>query len=478
MAVQQPPAPATPASTPTPPAAKKGGCAGCSMGCLGCIGVVLILIVLLVGGGYFFLVAQAQAGVASPAALLVATTPVDVGHNDGGYKPGRSGQSLDTGSSVRTGSTGHATIQFPDGSLMRMSPDTTITIQAAQLTNSGNLKSATIQQKIGRTLATVQKLAGGATFSVGGHSVSAEVRGTEFEVLVRPDQSNQIKVFDGSVRVSGQTTVTLNANQQIDVDRNGKLGPPAAIQPDKTDPFALSRQCANAVSSGASPGTLQITTGENLATGQTAEVGYNASGDLVFAALCYPGSFMTLSVFDPQGREHSSRNGTSPVTGHLSTGPGRYRAVVHAIDVPGGEPYVVAFASNAACTPGNVDTGSVVRETLSNSQLQQSLSESGASGISIQVQGVSSTSARLYYYSNIGGTEISWTIDFYAATPNLGWVLTQITIRGINVTTQVMDRITSAGASVSSIPTDYVVDRVYSCVGSGGNMMVIEGHRG
>ena len=94
------------------------------------------------------------------------------------------------------------------------------------------------------------------------------------------------------------------------------------------------------------------------------------------------------------------------------------------------------------------------------------------------MQGVSSTSARLYYYSNIGGTEISWTIDFYAATPNLGWVLTQITIRGINVTTQVMDRITSAGASVSSIPTDYVVDRVYSCVGSGGNMMVIGGHRG
>src|SRR5207248_11647286 len=93
MAVQQPPAPATPASTPTPPAAKKGGCAGCSMGCLGCIGVVLILIVLLVGGGYFFLVAQAQAGVASPAELLVATTPVDVGHNDDGYKPGRSGQS-------------------------------------------------------------------------------------------------------------------------------------------------------------------------------------------------------------------------------------------------------------------------------------------------------------------------------------------------------------------------------------------------
>src|SRR5438105_15652264 len=118
MAVQQPPAPATPASTPMPPAAKKGGCAGCSMGCLGCIGVVLLVIALLVGGGYFFLVAQAQAGVASPAALLVATTPVDVGHNDGGYKPGISGQSLDAGSSVLTGCTGHYTIQCTDDILM------------------------------------------------------------------------------------------------------------------------------------------------------------------------------------------------------------------------------------------------------------------------------------------------------------------------------------------------------------------------
>ena len=35
-----------------------------------------------------------------------------------------------------------------------------------------------------------------------------------------------------------------------------------------------------------------------------------------------------------------------------------------------------------------------------------------------------------------------------------------------------------ADVNLSSIPTDYVVDRVYSCVGSGGNMMVIEGHRG
>lgn len=472
MAIQPPAAPATQASTPLPPA-QKSGCAGCSVGCLGCIGAVVLVVLLVLGSGYFFFIAQASAGVASPAALLVASTPVDVGHNDSGYQPATSGQSLDAGSSVRTGHTGHATVQFPDGSLMRVSPDTTITIQAAQLNNAGNLKSATIQQKIGRTLSEVQHLAGGSTFQVGGHSVSAEVRGTEFEVLVRPDSSNQIKVFDGTVKVSGQTTVTLNAGEQVDADPNGKLAPKRSITPDKADPFQLASQCGKAVSAGTAAGTLQTTTGDNLSTGQTAEVDYRSPGGTVSVALCYPGSSMTLTVIDPLGGQHPVRGGSSTVNGP----PGLYRAIVHAVDVPGGEPFAVSFATNASCAGGNVDTGTVVRQTLSSDQLQASMAQSGVTGITIRIVGVSSNSARLYYYSDLGGTEISWTIDFYAATPNLGAVVTQITVRGINITTQVVSRLTSANASISSIPQDYIVDRVYSCAASGG-LMVIEGHRG
>jgi hypothetical protein len=475
MAIQPRATPAAQASTPLPPA-KKSGCAGCSVGCLGCIGVVVLVIVLLLGGGYFFFVAQASAGVASPAALLVASTPVDVGHNDGGYKPAASGQSLDAGSSVRTGHTGHATVQFPDGSLVRVSPDTTITIQAAQLTNAGNLKSATIQQKIGRTLSDVQHLASGSSFQVGGHSVTAEVRGTEFEVLVRTDSSNQIKVFDGTVKVSGKTTATLNAGEQVDADPNGNLGPKRSITPDKQDPFALASQCAKAVSRGTTAGTAETTVGNNISTGQTAEVDYRSPGGIVSFALCYPGSFMTLSVFDPGGVEHASRNGAPPVTGNLNGPPGLYRAIVHAINVPGGEPFTVSFATDVACSEGNVDTGTVVRQTLSTNQLQASMSQSGVSGITIQIVGTSSNSARLYYYSNLGGNEILWTIDFYAATPNLGAVITQITFHGINLTTRIVSRLQAANVSITSIPQDYIVDRVYSCAASGG-LMVIEGHR-
>jgi hypothetical protein len=144
-----------------------------------------------------------------------------------------------------------------------------------------------------------------------------------------------------------------------------------------------------------------------------------------------------------------------------------------------GEAYSLVFATDAACASGNVDTGTVVRQTLSNSQIASALSQSGSTGITLQVQGTSPTSARIFYSSNLGGLPVSWTIDFYAATPNLGAVITQVTVRGINVTTQVISRLSSVGGnSITSMPTGFSVDRVYSCNTPGGDdMMVIEGHR-
>jgi hypothetical protein len=475
MAIQPPPAPNIPQQAPPPTAPKKGGCLGrgCGFGCGGCLLVVVLAVLLAAGGGYYFFVVQAQAAVSAPAALVVINQPVDVdGH------PGIPGQALNPGNAVHTGAGAHAAIQFPDGSYVRMSPDTSVTLTAAQLQKNGNLQSASVVQKVGRTLTSVQHLASGASFEVGGHSVSAQVRGTEFEVLVRANGTNQIKVFDGTVTVKGATSATLTAGQQIDADANGRLSNQRPIQADPQDPYPLAAQCARTVSTGTTAGTAQTSTGEGLATGQSGEVDYDSPGGALSVALCYPGSFMTLTIVDPSGVEHSSRQGTRPVEGHLSGPPGRYRAIVKAIDAPGGEPYAVSFATNAACAAGNVDTGTVVRQTLSNSQIANALAESGSTGITLQVRGTSATSARIFYYSNLGGMPISWTVVFYAATPNLGAVITQVTVRGVNVTTQVISRLSSFGDSISSIPSGFIVDRVYSCSGPGGDgMMVIEGHR-
>jgi hypothetical protein len=435
--------------------------------------VAAVLVALLaVGGGYYFFVAQAQAAVAAPAALVVFTEKVRV---DG--RPGTPGQPLNAGSTATTDHTGHAAIQFPDGSSTRMAPDTSVTVTAVQLQKDGSVQSISVQQKFGRTLTNVQHLVSGATFQVAGHSVSASVRGTQFEVLVRPDHTNLIKVFDGTVKVTGSTTATLTAGQQIDADANGRLSNQRAIQPDLQDPFPVLAQCTKTVSSATTPGTMQSASGDNLSTGQTAEADYSSPGGAVSVALCYSGSVMTLDVIDPNGTDHPSRQSGRQLQVNLNGPPGRYRAIVHAITVPGREPYAVSFASNAPCAPGNVDTATVVRQTLSNADLARGLQASGAGGITLAVQGTSSTSARIYYNSSLGGFPISWTIDFYAATPNLGAVITQVSIRGVNVTAQVVSKLTSVtGASISSIPSAFTVDRVYSCIGPGGDMMLIEGH--
>ncbi len=477
MAIQPPPASTVPLQAGPPAAPRRGGCfgRGCGCGCGGCLLVVVLALLLVGGSGYYFFVAQAQAAVSAPAALLLISNPVSVDGN-----PGIAGEALNPNNTVHTGAGGHAAIQFPDGSFIRMSPDTTVTLTAVQLQKNGNLQSASVAQKLGRTFTSVQHLVAGASFQVGGHSVSAQVRGTEFEVLVRPNGTNLIKVFVGTVTVAGTTTVKLTAGQQIDADAQGRLSGQRAIQPEALDPYPLAAQCSTAASSGNTPGTVQSSSGESLTNGQTAESDYNSPGGNLTLAFCYPGSLMKVAVTDPAGNTYL-KQGAAPLVVKISNGPpGIYKAIVTALNVPStGEAYSLAFATDAACAAGNIDSGTVVRETLSNSQIASALAQSGSTGVTLQVQGTSPTSARIYYYSNLGGVPISWTIDFYAATPNLGAVITQVSVRGINVTTQVISKLSSVGGnSITSMPTGFSVDRVYSCSGPGGDdMVILEGHR-
>jgi hypothetical protein len=280
--------------------------------------------------------------------------------------------------------------------------------------------------------------------------------------------------------VAGATTVTLTAGQQIDADANGRLSNQRAIQTDPQDPYPLTAQCSAAAAAGNTSGTMQSSGGENLTNGQTAESDYNSPGGNLTLAFCYPGSLMKVTVTDPAGRVFA-KQGAPPLVIKIANGaPGVYKAVATALNVPAaGEAYSLAFATDAACASGDIDTGTIVRHTLSNSQIANALAQAGTTAISLQVQGTSANSARIFYYSNLGGLPILWTIDFYAATPNLGAVITQVTVHDLNVTTQVISRLSSLGTtSISTMPTGFIVDRVYSCNGPGGDdMMVIEGHR-
>src|ERR1700704_4586067 len=144
-----------PAGSPLPPPKKGRSCLGC--GCGGCLLSIVLVVLLVVGSGYYFFIVQAQAAVPSPAALQVISTPVDVDTNNAaGFHTAKPGQELTAGNSVRTGAQGHATIQFPDGSYVRMSPSTTVTVTSAQLSHDGNLQSVSLTQRVGRTFINVR----------------------------------------------------------------------------------------------------------------------------------------------------------------------------------------------------------------------------------------------------------------------------------------------------------------------------------
>src|SRR3989442_126388 len=265
MAIQPPRARPGPQQVALPPTARRSGCfgRGCGFSCGGCLLVMVLVVLLAVGGGWYFLVVQASAAVTAPATLIVYNQNVTVNGN-----PGAAGASLNANDTVKT-LTGHAAIQFPDGSYVRMSPNTEVQITKVQLQKAGNLDAVEVAQKAGRTLVNVQHLASGSTFKIDGHPLSAEERGTQFEVLVRQNNTKLFKVLVGTVSVHGTTKQTVNAGQEVDVSANGVLSAVRPIQRDPQDPYALTAQCAAAVSGGTTQRTLHVSTGHPISTGQT-----------------------------------------------------------------------------------------------------------------------------------------------------------------------------------------------------------------
>jgi FecR-like protein len=202
--------------------------------------------------------------------------------------PGTPGESLNTANTVSNGTGGHGAIDFPDGSYMRLSPGTSVQISSVQLQKNGNVHAIAVAQKVGRTFTNVQHLANGASFSVSGHSVTAAVRGTQFEILVRPDHTNRIWVFVGQVKVTGKTSVTMTAGQEVDVGADGKLSSPHASTFDPTDPFPMAQQCSDAVSRGNNQGSSSASYGDAINSGQSAESDYYSPGGKLTVSLCYP----------------------------------------------------------------------------------------------------------------------------------------------------------------------------------------------
>src|SRR5207237_8714727 len=173
----------------------------------------LILIVAVVGVVVWLNVA-ASAQVNASATLTVYQPAASTSSNGSDFLTATTGAVVHAGDSVKTDTKGRAAITLPDGTLTRLASDTTLKLDSAHFTKTGNLHDVTLSQQIGRTFTNVQHLATGATFNVKGKSATASARGTKFEVLITADGKMTVKLFEGTLDFIGKNPAHLNAAQQ------------------------------------------------------------------------------------------------------------------------------------------------------------------------------------------------------------------------------------------------------------------------
>jgi hypothetical protein len=439
--------------------------------------VGLLIIVLLAAGAVVWLNSAAAASTNAVATLTVFLPTTSVAHNGGDFAEASTGSIVQPGDAVRTDAKGRAAIQLPDGTLTRLANSTAITLSSAHFSKDGSLHDASIAQKAGRTYTNVQHLVGGATFKVSGQSATATVRGTKFEVLIKPDGSMLVKLFEGQMDFVGpNNTVHLTAPQQATADPAGNVGPAGPIVPEPGDPFGAEIAASDQTSQGTTPGTEQDYIGLPIHNGEQQQFTYSFAGaGLLKAALGYPGSVMTLQVKAPDAQVYA-KTGPSPILVVVNNAlAGIYTIVVIGVSGLGaaGETPFVSVAALEPCASANIDSRGAVRRGLTSQDLAGSIQVSGVSNLNLTVVGNSLAGAVLKGTGTFDGA--SWTGTVILLKHGLGLQVTAVgaTAFGVSVPAeQVMSQIgTVVGQDPSSVNIGFIVDRLFTCNG----VVIIDG---
>src|SRR6266702_3614383 len=438
--------------------------------------IILLVILLLIGAGIFWLTSAAQAATNAAATLTVFQPTVSVARGGGAYATSTTGAVVQPGDSIKTDAKGRAAIQLPDGTLTRLASSTEITLSSAHFAKDGNLHDVSIVQKIGRTFTNVQHLVSGATFKVSGQSATATVRGTKFEVYIKPDGTMIVKLFVGQLDFDGKNHVHLTAPQQATADPDGNVGPAGPIIPEPGDPFTAELAASDATSQGTTPGTEQDYIGPPLHNGEQQKYTYSfAGGGLVKAALGYPGSLMKLEVMAPDRQIHS-KSGPSPIVVTINNGPaGIYTILVTGVSGLGanGETPFVSVSALEPCTIANLILNRAVRRGLTSQDLQGNVQVSGVSNLKLMVVGDSLAGAIITGTGTFNGAGWTGTVILLKHGDGLAIIAVGATAFGFSVPAeQIMSQIGSTvGQDPANIGVGFIVDRLFTCNG----VVVIDG---
>lgn len=288
--------------------------------------IVLLVLVVAVGAFLFFPRGGALS-IANAATLTVLHGQIDAQKGASGFTPAFDGDLLTSGDVVRADNAGNAVVTFFDGSTLTVESGAQVRVASLVKTGSGGIQ-VTIEQTLGRTWASVQKLGPDSKFEIKTPTSTAAVRGTAFETIVETVNgitTTTVKTTEGQVIVQAQTggQTTVNAGEEVQQVQ----GAPAPAAPTTQPPSPRLRftPSANVGFTVIDPRGLQCSTavrqipGCNF-NGSVVTIDGPASGTYAIAmtaAAAAPGATLTLDALRGTATDFSTRFTTNLNLGDL-----------------------------------------------------------------------------------------------------------------------------------------------------------------
>jgi len=157
--------------------------------------------------GLFFVVLSARPADADDTVAIVTMVDGKAHVFNKGDKTGTRLKKQDPvrkGQEVRVGDRSRLELRFPDGTIMRFAERSTVAMDELSYDRSSQNKNVRVNMGFGKLWASVKRLmTADSKVEVKTVNAVAGVRGTTYRVNVEEDTSALIRVYDGSVDVSG-----------------------------------------------------------------------------------------------------------------------------------------------------------------------------------------------------------------------------------------------------------------------------------
>jgi hypothetical protein len=179
---------------------------------VGVLGIFIFLAVLMMQSLVIVQRIASVSGVAGEVFVKSAT--------DDDFRPIGDAEHVLAGYMVRTGTEGDVTLNWVDGSRLRLAPETTIRVRKAALNTNTKQSTSLFDLDTGRIWVRVLSALGGKTkFEVRTPTATAGVRGTVFSVAVDESGHTSVAVYEGEVEVDTEAgTASVTPGQQASVE--------------------------------------------------------------------------------------------------------------------------------------------------------------------------------------------------------------------------------------------------------------------